>query len=131
MSKTMIIIEKADCSYQTLRICSITETDSPKPGQIDISLIRVQRRHADLLKPDTAAGKRDGSQATITRSATVPNMNVSPPLTGAAAAAAVRTRQSTDTTSPPHIQQVSLQQKLIFCAKITRYTLVHLTFRAL
>ena len=119
MSKTMIIIEKADSSYQTLRICSITETDSPKPGQIDISLIRVQRRHADLLKPDTAAGKRDGSQATITRSATVPNMNVSPPLTGAAAA--VRTRLSTDTTSPPHIQQVSLQHKLTFCDKITRY----------
>ena len=115
----MIVIEKADCSYQTLRICSITETDSPKPGQIDISLIRVQRRHADLLKPDTAAGKRDGSQATITRSATVPNMNVSPPLTGAAAA--VRTRLSTDTTSPPHTQQVSLQHKLIFCDKITRY----------
>lgn len=115
----MIVIEKADCSYQTLRICSITETDSPKPGQIDISLIRVQRRHADLLKPDTAAGKRDGSQATITRSATVPNMNVSPPLTGAAAA--VRTRLSTDTTSPPHIQQVSLHHKLIVCDKITRY----------
>ena len=110
----MIINVKADCSYQTLRICSITETDSPKPGQIDISLIRVQRRHADLLKPDTTAGKRDGSQATITRSATVPNMNVSPPLT--AAAAAVRTRLSTaDTTSPPHTQQVSLQHKLTFC----------------
>ena len=119
MCRTMIIIEKADSSYQTLRICSITETDSPKPGQIDISLIRVQRRHADLLKPDTAAGKRDGSQATITRSATVPNMNVSPPLTGAAAA--VRTRLSTDTTSPPHIQQVSLQHKLTFCDKNTRY----------
>ena len=115
----MIVIEIADCSYQTLRICSITETDSPKPGQIDISLIRVQRRHADLLKPDTAAGKRDGSQATITRSATVPNMAVSPPLTGAAAV--VRTRLSTDTTSPPHTQQVSLQHKLIFCDKITRY----------
>ena len=121
MTKTMIIIEKTDSSYQTLRICSITETDSPKPGQIDISLIRVQRRHADLLKPDTAAGKRDGSQATITRSATVPNMNVSPPLTGAAAAAAVRTRLSTaDTTSPPYTQQVSLQHKLTFCDKISR-----------
>lgn len=84
--------------------CSIAETDSPKPGQIDVSLIRVQRRHADLLKPDV--NKRDGSQ-TITRSATVPNMNISPPLT---AGVHTRSRQGTE-ISPP--QPVSLSLPLI------------------
>lgn len=34
-------------------VCSSVESSSPRPGQIDIALIRVQRRHADLVKPDS------------------------------------------------------------------------------